>query len=300
MMSRTENRLRKSLSKSRELLSQLENEYKKIKGDENKSARNSLVIDHSWLDKDFDELLQTLSNDKNIPSDPHDTLAFLTNNNTSSPTISALAAASSWKIPKKDNMPPLPSGGSPRARRHQGQSGSEGRNIFSFFQKKGRSQSLSGTEAIKIVLPVTPENDLQANPQKETSTCGMRRFTYESAALEHRPPGRCNRSNSIPSEVPQSSNGSALSLDLVGILKKTRSKSLLSKSAYKENHDDNHHYVPGYATEYRKSGGEIEGERSQGENDGEEESGKQMRSLSLPKSFLSDRYGLTGFKAALP
>ncbi|XP_063603642.1 uncharacterized protein LOC134779415 isoform X2 [Penaeus indicus] len=299
----TDNRLRKSLSKSRELLSQLENEYKKIKGDENKSARNSLVIDQSWLDKDFDELLQTLSNDKTIQSDPHEALAFLTNNNNNNANATSSSVTSSvrndkWKASKKD-MPPLPSADSPRTKRQHGQAGSEGRHIFSFFQKKGRSQSLSGTEAIKIVLPVTPEDGPQGGHQDraaywpqgvhhhEGTAPGSRRVTYESATLDR--PGRSNRSNSIPSGAPQASAGNALPLDLVGILRKGRSKSL-SKAASKEGQPED------YVVENGEEGG---GEDSQ-LGEGEDEPAKQMRSLSLPKSFLSDKYGLTGFKAALP
>ncbi|XP_064103974.1 uncharacterized protein LOC135213776 [Macrobrachium nipponense] len=315
-----EHRLRKSLSKSRELLSQLENEYKKIKGDENKNARNSIVIDQSWLDQDFDELLQTLSNDKTIQADPHEALAFLTNNNNNNTTPttatststaslavpSSTSSSSGRKVSKKD-MPPLPSDHSPRVRRHhhQGQAASEGRHIFSFFQKKGRSQSLSGTEAIKITLPVTREDDFRGVPrsahhQQEGIAAphgggGVRRVTYEKATTMERPAGRSNRSNSIPSEVPPTSNGSALPLDLVGILKKTRSKSL-SKAAFKESHED-----PFLEEEnpYQADNGE-ERPSGGGEHDGEDEPARQMRSLSLPKSFLSDRYGLTGFKAALP
>ncbi|XP_071537361.1 uncharacterized protein RhoGEF3 [Panulirus ornatus] len=277
---RAENRLRKSLSKSRELLSQLENEYKRIKGDESKSARNSLIIDQSWLDKDFDELLQTLSNDKTIQSDPHETLAFLANSggHSSSSCASSSSKSDKWRGLKKDT-PPLPMTDSPRARRHQSVAGSEGRHIFSFFQKKGRSQSLTGTEAIKIALPITPEY----GPQ-DGDTQGPPRVTYESATLDR--PGRTNRSNSIPLGSPLALGGSGLPLDLVGIFKKNRSKSL-SKPATAE-----------------EEGGEDapddEGQQEEEEVEGEDEPAKQMRSLSLPKSFLSDKYGLTGFKAALP
>nr|XP_053644614.1 serine/arginine repetitive matrix protein 2-like [Cherax quadricarinatus] len=279
-----ENRLRKSLSKSRELLSQLENEYKKIKGDENKSTRNSLLIDQSWLDKDFDELLQTLSNDKAIHSDPHEALAFLTNNNANTITSSAASnKGDKWRYSKKD-MPPLPQVDSPRARRQQSQSGSEGRHIFSFFQKKGRSQSLSGTEAIKITLPSTPENGPQGAHRRLEAAHGPRRVTYESATLDR--PGRTNRSNSIPSAAPQAYAGTALPHELVGIFKQGRSKSL-SKPTGKE--------------DQTRDQEEVEEERGEDKvQEDEEEPAKQMRSLSLPKSFLSDKYGLTGFKAALP
>lgn len=275
---RAENRLRKSLSKSRELLSQLENEYKKIKGDESKGARNSLVMDQSWLDKDFDELLQTLSNDKTIQSDPHEALAFLTNSSGHTSSCTSSSKSDKWRTLKKDT-PPLPMADSPRARRHQSVAGSEGRHIFSFFQKKGRSQSLSGTEAIKIALPIMPED----GPQDGDSQ-GPRRVAYESATLDR--PGRTNRSNSIPLGSPHALTGSGLPLDLVGIFKKSRSKSL-SKPASTEGQVD--------------EGGEDAAEdKQQEEAEEDDEPAKQMRSLSLPKSFLSDKYGLTGFKAALP
>ncbi|KAK3855951.1 hypothetical protein Pcinc_037691 [Petrolisthes cinctipes] len=274
-------RLRKSLSKSRELLSQLEHEYKRIKGDENKSGRNSLVIDQAWLDKDFDELLQTLSSDQSLHADPHQTLAFLTNNTTTSSTAASAGKSDKWRGSRKE-APPLPQADSPRPRRHQTQTGAEGRHIFSFFQKKGRSHSLSGTEAIKIGLPATPEDDFH-----EGHSRGASRVSYDSVALDR--PARTNRSNSIPAVVPQGLPGVS-PLDLVALLKRNRSKSV-SKAAAAAGKEQE---------ELSQPREEEEEEVAAGGGEEEDEPAKQMRSLSLPKSFLSDKYGLTGFKAALP
>ncbi|XP_076058567.1 uncharacterized protein LOC143035586 [Oratosquilla oratoria] len=299
----TEHRLRKSLSKSRELLSQLELEYKKIKGEESKSNRNSFAMDGSWLETDFDELVSSLTKGS---SSAQEALALLTNNDLPSSSNRSDRTRGS----KKDSLFE-----SPGARRQLGQQphqqGSEGRHIFSFFQKKGRSQSLSGTEAIKISLPTTPEDDPKGTSrslQEAQDRVGVpgsgRTFRpYESANLDRR--GRTNRSNSIPSGSPYTPTGVALPLELIGILKKSRNKSL-SKIHNVETKDTeggggaspDDERPPNSEEEEEEEGGG--GGAEEDEEEEEEDDGKQQRSLSLPKSFLSDKYGLTGIKAALP
>ncbi|CAL4061666.1 unnamed protein product, partial [Meganyctiphanes norvegica] len=298
----TESKLRKSLSKSRELLSQLEHEYQRIKGDESKSTRNSLVIDPSWLEKDFDQLLQTLSGDKTLTGDPHEALAFLSNNNIHMASNNPLSVnkAERWRPSKKDFMPPLPASpvDSPRGSR-KGQQGPpiyneirDSRNIFSFFQKKDRrSNSLTGMEgAIKISLPSTPEDGVPLPMGVDYS----RRMSNVESAYQGPPQGRSTRSNSIPT-VMHTGGDSKLPHELVSILRKTKS---LSKPQTDEDETDEVNILensPEYLEEIHhqqtiaQEGDEVEGEQP-----------KQQRSLSLPKSFLSDKYGLTGFKAALP
>lgn len=258
-----EHRLRKSLSKSRELLTQLEHEYRRIKGDDQR-GREQRAADHSWLEQDFDQLLETLSNGPLHSHDPRGPPPPAGDNNT------ALSSASSCKSDKwrtaRMEAPPRPPPESPAPRRASGPPGADGRHIFSFFHKKGRSQSLSGTEAIKMALPVTPEVDPEAaaTPLPTPS-----------------PSPRTARSNSIPSSAPLGVAAGGLPLDLATIFKRGRGAPRRGKGR------------PSPEIPQEEGGDEEEAEEDQ-------ESGKQTRSLSLPKSFLSDKYGLTGFKAALP
>lgn len=251
-----DHRLRKSLSKSRELLTQLEHEYRRIKGDDHR-GREPRAADHSWLDQDFDQLLETLSNGPRHPHDPRGPPPPAGDSDTASSSASS-DKSDKWRTARME-APPRPLPESPLPRRASGPPGADGRHIFSFFHKKGRSHSLSGTEAIKMALPATPEVD------------------PEAAAPPLPAPGpspRTTRSNSIPTSASLGlSTGAGPPIDLAAIFRRGRGAPRRGKGR------------PSPEIPQEEAGDEEEAEGEE-----EQEGGKQTRSLSLPKSFLSDKY----------
>ncbi|XP_063839883.1 splicing factor, arginine/serine-rich 19-like [Scylla paramamosain] len=167
-------------------------------------GRDQRAADHSWLEQDFDELLETLSTES---SPHHDPRAPCPPTGDRDAALSSASSSKSdkWRTARRE-APPRPPTESFVPQRVPGPPGADGRHIFSFFHKKGRSHSLSGTEAIKMALPATPEVEPQATAPP-------------------RPAPRTARSNSIPSSAPLGvAAGTSLPLDLAAIFRRGRGR----------------------------------------------------------------------------
>ena len=195
-----ENRLKKNLSKSRELLSQLEMEHRRLKGDDESEHFDNFTSTVPSIQHDLEQLLESLSKETALIDNYDDDLIYSSRNE--SFNLKQEQTHVNWRPPKSDNRFCIDT----RVKKPS----SDGRHLFAFLQKKNKNSTSSRHGMSRHSC----NDDIRPSRGRSTSPASR---------------------DSVTKERPQ--------------------------------------YVGPTA---------------------------QQRSLSLPKTFLADKYGLAGFKAAIP